>query len=201
MGGCWSFKGCSQCYSFFSPQKRCEKYLCSHSPGHLVEKRSHHVSHSRCQMHICGCYGMGQACLWSSCVFTHQRGIPAQGSTCAVALVGTGQPLLYLHPHSQSFHQERQPGWTSTQFAFGKSMLTISIIFWSLKCLAKMMLSTSTFFILSVITLFSFPLISFSLHQISPLFLKVAHLRNYFLFSFTTLVSLSSNQSAFWFCH
>lgn len=60
MRGCWkSFKGCSLCYSFSCPQKRCEKYLCSHSPWQQVEKRNHHVPHSRSQMHISGTYDTG----------------------------------------------------------------------------------------------------------------------------------------------
>lgn len=132
-----------------------------------------------------------------SYVFTQQRGIPAKGSTCGVALVGIGQPLLSPYPRSQSFQQERWPGCTSTQFAFGKSMLTIPFIFWSL---AKMMLSTSSFSVFSVITLSPPQFISFSLHQILPSFLKLARLQNHVLLSFMTLVSLSSSQSAFWFC-
>lgn len=35
-----------------------------------------------------------------SWVFPQQRGIPAQGSTCAVALPGEVQPLLSPHPSS-----------------------------------------------------------------------------------------------------
>lgn len=33
-----------------------------------------------------------------SCVFPQHRGIPAQGSTCAVALPREGLPLLSPHP-------------------------------------------------------------------------------------------------------
>lgn len=33
-------------------------------------------------------------------VFHQQRGIPAQGSTCAGALLGEGQPPLSPHPNS-----------------------------------------------------------------------------------------------------
>lgn len=135
-----------------------------------------------------------------SWVFTHQRGIPARGTTCAVAPVGTRQSLLSPHPRSKSFHQERQPGWTRTWFAFDRSMLTVPFTFWSRERPLKMMLSKSAFLILSVITLPS-PFISFSLNQILPSFLKLAHLQNHFLLSFMTLVSLSSNQSTFWFCH
>lgn len=111
-----------------------------------------------------------------SCVFPQQRGIPAQGSTCAVALLGEGQPLLSPHPSSQKFHQEGQPVWTSTQTAFNQSMLTIPIISWALKCLAKVLLSTSAFSILSVTTQTSFLFIIFYLPQILPSVLKVAHI-------------------------
>lgn len=70
MRGCWkSFKGCSLCYSFSCPQKRCEKYLCSHSLWQLVEKGNYHVPHSRSQMHISGSYDMGQVWLWSQPCF------------------------------------------------------------------------------------------------------------------------------------
>lgn len=186
MRGCWkSFKGCSPRYSFSCPQRRCEKYLCSHSPWQLVEKRHHHAPHSRSQMHFSRIYDMDQVWLWSQLCFPSAKGhsCSRQHLCCDTAWWKAATPLSLLSPSSQKFHQERQPVWTSTRTAFSQSMLTIPITFWALECLANMLLSTSAFSILSVTTLTSLLFTTVFLPQILPSFFKVAHIcRTTFVF-------------------
>lgn len=96
MRGCWkSFKGCSLCYSFSCPQKRCEKYLCCHAPWQLVEKRNYHMHHSRSQMHISGSYDMGQVWLWSQLCFPSPKRhfCSRQHLCCGTAWWSTATPL------------------------------------------------------------------------------------------------------------